>query len=240
MRNMCSRIIVAALALFLVSAVIMPLAGCSEPQPGPDKTLAGAVLGAGWGAGAGAIVGHQVGRAGEGVAIGAGFGIVDGALTGLAHDQLEGAHLRAKAELDSLKIQNTANLRQLATIQQRLDQAVSQGAPFGVYQVFFDTDATSLRTGAIAHLEAIGEMLKRSPYAYVVKVTGHTDDTGTPDYNERLAESRANNVAAYLAARGISVDQIVVESFGAKRPIASNATDVGRQLNRRVDVYIAR
>lgn len=216
------------------------LSGCATPQPGPDKTVGGAILGAGWGAGAGAVVGHQIGHTGPGVAVGSGFGLVDGALTGLGHDQLEDQHIKAKAELDGLKIQNTANLRQLAGLQQKLDRAISQGAPFGIYQVFFDTDATSLRSGAIANLEAIGEMLKRSPYAYVIKVAGHTDDTGLPDYNERLAQARAKNVAAYLAARGISVDQIVVENFGAKRPIASNSSEVGRQLNRRVDVYIAR
>lgn len=224
----------------LAAALAVLCCSCSSPQPGPDKTAAGAILGAGWGAGAGAIVGHQIGHAGPGVAVGAGVGLVDGALTGMGHDQLESQHIKAKAELDSLRVQNTANLRQLAGLQQKLDQAISQGAPFGIYQVFFDTDATSLRTGAISNLEAIGEMLKRSPSAYLIKVAGHTDDTGSPDYNERLASARASSVASYLAARGISVDQIVVESFGAKRPIASNASEVGRQLNRRVDVYIAR
>lgn len=227
------------LSVFIVISALL-LSGCATPQPGPDKTVGGAILGAGWGAGTGAIVGHQIGHSGPGVAVGSGVGLVDGALTGLGHDQLEDQHIKAKNELDDLKIRNTTNMRQLAGLQQKLDQAISQGAPFGVYQVFFDTDATSLRSGAIANLEAIGEMLKRSPYAYVIKVAGHTDDTGSPEYNERLAQARAKNVSAYLAARGISVDQIVVENFGAKRPIASNSTEVGRQLNRRVDVYIAR
>ena len=58
---------------FLVGSISTLLA-CSNPQPGPDKTIAGALLGAGWGAGAGAVVGNQVSTPGKGTAVGAGFG----------------------------------------------------------------------------------------------------------------------------------------------------------------------
>jgi outer membrane protein OmpA-like peptidoglycan-associated protein len=222
-------------ALLLVSSF-----GCSNPQPGPDKTVAGAVLGAGWGAGAGAVVGNQVGNTGEGVAVGAGFGAIAGALSGAGYDLSEGTQLNQERQLASLKIQNIATQRELEAVQGRLDEAVISDPMGGVYQVFFDENATSLRAGAVANLEVIAESLKGSPRAYVINVVGHTDDAGTPEYNERLAESRARTVSAYLGSRGISMDQIKVTNHGSTRPIATNGNGVGRQLNRRVDIYIGR
>lgn len=216
------------------------LSACSNPQPGPDKTIAGAVLGAGWGAGAGAVIGNQVSYAGEGAAIGSGFGAVGGALSGAGYDLSESAQLENERQLAALKIQNISNQRELENIQGRLDDAVVSPDAGGVYQVFFDEDATSLRGGSVANLEVIAESIKASPRAYVIHVVGHSDDTGDPKYNERLAESRARSVSAYLGSRGISMDQIKVASHGSTRPIASNSTPVGRQLNRRVDVYIGK
>ena len=73
-------------SLFYVFIAVLFISGCSNPQPGPDKTAAGAVLGAGWGAGAGAVIGNQVNYGGEGAAIGAGFGFVQGGLEGAGYD----------------------------------------------------------------------------------------------------------------------------------------------------------
>lgn len=216
------------------------LIGCDNPQAGPDKSIAGAVLGAGWGAGAGAVVGNQVSSAGEGAAVGAGFGLVGGALTGAGFDLNEGAMLEQERTLASLKIQNEANAQNLNNVQNKLDQAIVSDLSGGIHQVFFDADASNLKAGSVANLEVIAEQLKISPSAFKVNVTGHSDDSGDPEYNARLAEARARNVSAYLGSRGISMDRIIVAHHGSERPVASNATSVGRQLNRRVDIYIAR
>ncbi|MCB0354302.1 MAG: OmpA family protein [Bdellovibrionales bacterium] len=221
-----------------VSVFLFSVFGCSNPQPGPDKTLGGAVLGAGWGAGAGAVAGNQVEHPGEGVAIGAGFGAVSGALTGAGFDLNESALLEQENALASLRTSNIGNRRQLVQIQDKLDSYARSASLGGVYQVFFDPDATNLRAGAVANLQTIAESMQRNPSAYRIHVVGHSDDNGTPEYNERLALARARTVSGYLAARGISMDQIMVSSFGAERPIATNATPVGRQLNRRVDVFL--
>lgn len=229
--------------LILAPLLLLTAVACSSPKPGPDKTLGGAVLGAAWGAGSGAVIGNQLfepARTGEGMAIGAGFGAVAGAASGLTYDVVEDTQIEHERQLSSIRIQNMANSRELALLQAKLDQAVESDIAGGVYQVFFDDDATSMRSGAVANLEVIAESIKTSPRAHVINVVGHTDDSGDPKYNARLAEARARAVAAYLAARGISVDKIQVRSFGAERPIASNVTPVGRQLNRRVDVYISR
>lgn len=226
---------------FILGFIILTLiSACSNPQPGPDKTVAGALLGAGWGAGAGAVVGNQVSHPGQGAAIGAGFGAVSGALTGAGYDLTEATQDKHERQLAALKVQNAANGQMLAQLQQQLDQAITSTIAGGVYQVFFDADATNLRSGAIANLETVADSIQGSPYAYVVNVVGHADDAGTPEYNKRLAEARARAVSSYLAARGISMNQIKVTSFGSSRPIANNTTETGRQLNRRVDVYIGK
>jgi len=230
-------------ALFRISALLCiayGLAACSSPEPGPDKSVSGAVLGAAWGAGSGAIIGNQVGHTGEGAGIGAGFGAVGGALSGYGYDQTEEVHHRMEEQLASLKLQNLANTQELRNLQDKVDESVLGSYAGGIYQVYFDDDASSLRAGAIANLEKIAESLRMSPNADKIIVAGHADDAGTPEYNQRLSEARARTVAAYLAARGLSVDQITVQSHGSTRPLASNATPEGRQLNRRVEISIGK
>ena len=222
----------------IISIVLCLLSACNNPQQGYDKSLGGAVLGAAWGAGAGAVIGHQLGYAGEGVAIGSGFGLVSGALVGLGYDLNEDALIEQEKILASLKLQNEINTRQLANLQTKLDSGTAYNFSAGVHQVFFDTDVTSLRSGAVANLEVVAEQIKRNPYLRKVHVVGHSDDSGSPEHNARLAEARARSVSAYLASRGIPMGQIEVSSHGSERPVTTNTTDMGRQLNRRVDVYI--
>jgi outer membrane protein OmpA-like peptidoglycan-associated protein len=161
-------------------------------------------------------------------------------LTGAGFDIGEGALLKQDRELAALKMRNSGTQLELEKIQGRLDKAAISGESRGVYRIFFDEDATSLRSGALANLEVLAESIKRDPHAMTVNVVGHTDDTGVPDYNDRLALARANTVSAYLAARGLAMDRIKTSGQGAAQPIAGNATQSGRQLNRRVDVFISR
>ena len=104
--------------------------------------------------------------------------------------------------------------------------------------MYFDEDQTNLRLGAYSGLEAAAEALKKTPKFSRIMVAGHTDDTGRSDYNDKLAQARADSVAAYLAGRGVALDQIKIESFSAKKPIATNRTAAGRQMNRRAEVSL--
>ena len=224
--------------LCILAAIV---AGCNGPTSGPDKSIAGAVLGAGWGAGAGVVVGNQIDNVGPGAAVGAGFGAASGLMSGAQADSIEPQMIRQENELRALHVHNIANSQELARLQAKLDDAIDVEVGLGgIYQVFFDVDQTNLRLGSISNLEAIAESIKSNPHAYIINVAGHTDDSGRPDYNQQVAESRARTVASYLAARGISADQIVVKSYGGTRPIASNTSETGRQLNRRVDIFIGK
>ena len=222
------QLVLCAFAALLVSC---------HPVPGPDKSVAGAVLGAGWGAGAGAIIGHQTGATGPGIAIGAAFGGASGLLTGVGLDIMEGNELEEQRELDAMKVQVAANTRNLQVLQdtlddhdRRLDRASFTG------QVFFDADSAALRAGSAAELERLAQAIRDNPYISAVEVRGHSDDMGNTERNERLSEARARTVATFLANHSISMDRIKVVVNGARQPLASNETEAGRQLNRRVEI----
>lgn len=220
-------------------AVVIPaFVACSNPQAGPDKSIAGALLGAGWGAGAGAVVGNQVSTPGKGVAVGSGFGAAAGLLMGLGYDLEEGVQLEQNRQIAELRVQNAANYNAISKVQSKLDLSLCADPIEGVYTVYFDEDQTNPRIGAISNLETVAEALKSNPRDRKLLVAGHTDDTGRPDYNDKLALARAQSVAAYLAGRGIPIDRIRIESFSASKPVATNRTAAGRQLNRRTEVSL--
>jgi len=72
-----------------------------------------------------------------------------------------------------------------------------------------------------------------------VIIEGHTDSTGSDELNEHLSQQRAEAVRAYFVANGTLTDQrIAAVGYGSKRPLASNATEIGRAINRRIDLII--
>jgi len=78
------------------------------------------------------------------------------------------------------------------------------------------------------------------PGAYRLEVEGHTDAVGSDESNFKLSEARANSVRDYMLESGIKPDRIVAaRGFGETRPVASNDTAAGRQVNRRVEIIIA-
>lgn len=214
------------------------IAASCGPTAGPDKSVGGAVVGAAWGAGAGAVVGNQIGNRGDGALVGAGLGLVDGAATGLGLDASEEELLDQRQVLQDLQVQSAINERQLKRIQSKLDfPPAGVGAP-QVYQLFFDQDGTNLKSGSVALIEEIARSIRANPYVRSIVVSGHSDDEGTKEYNDRLASSRARAVMGYLGQHGVALDIIRIEEHGSERPLVSNITAEGRQLNRRVDIVV--
>lgn len=104
--------------------------------------------------------------------------------------------------------------------------------------VLFDVDKSELRPSArSALLDAAGKIAARGNGRILVE--GHTDSTGTADHNERLSLERAKSVENVLSGvEGLKTFKFESVGYGARRPIASNDTDAGRQRNRRVEIVL--
>ena len=71
-----------------------------------------------------------------------------------------------------------------------------------------------------------------------IEISGHTDDVGTDDANQILSENRAKAVYQYLISNKIAPDRLIYKGYGKTQPLASNATDDGRQTNRRTEFKV--
>ena len=86
-------------------------------------------------------------------------------------------------------------------------------------------------------LDKVAEALQESP-AVQLEVSGHTDNVGVPAENQTLSQQRAEAVKKYLEGKGVLPRRLIAIGFGASRPVADNATDVGRAQNRRVELRV--
>ena len=101
----------------------------------------------------------------------------------------------------------------------------------------FDVGSATLTRDATAALRGLARVLVDYTLS-VVAVHGHTDSSGDSASNQRLSEQRAVAVARQLIASGVSAERIVIAGFGASVPLGSNASVEGRELNRRVELYV--
>jgi len=103
--------------------------------------------------------------------------------------------------------------------------------------VHFDFDKSTLRPEAIVILNNAAALLDTHERV-VVEVAGHTDSTGTEEYNQGLSERRANAVRDYLVSKGIKATRLTARGYGELQPVESNSTSEGRQANRRVELIV--
>lgn len=104
-------------------------------------------------------------------------------------------------------------------------------------KILFDSGSYMLHYRAQQALSQIAKILLTYPQTDIV-VMGHTDSKGSDDYNRLLSESRSRTVAEYLISRGVQQYRISWIGYGETLPIATNATEQGRQRNRRVELDI--
>lgn len=103
--------------------------------------------------------------------------------------------------------------------------------------IFFEFDSYELRPESLVELEKLLTFLNNNPEIYI-RINGHTDNTGDPQYNMELSEKRAGSVAAYLINSGIDENRIKYAGFGETMPVTSNETEEGRSENRRTEFEI--
>ncbi|HSC05896.1 MAG TPA: OmpA family protein [Steroidobacteraceae bacterium] len=103
--------------------------------------------------------------------------------------------------------------------------------------ITFKTDSADLNSSFFSVLDSVSLVLKEYEKT-IVEVAGHTDSTGSDQYNQALSERRAQTVATYLAGKGVMQQRMITVGAGEGRPVATNDTADGRQLNRRVELTL--
>jgi len=104
-------------------------------------------------------------------------------------------------------------------------------------QTAFDFDSTTIKPGFYSTMDKIANVLIRYGKTHLT-IVGHTDNVGTNQYNQTLSEHRAQAVNDYLRNKGVLVQRLVFLGRGETAPRATNTTEEGRRLNRRVEIIV--
>lgn len=105
-------------------------------------------------------------------------------------------------------------------------------------KVLFETDSAVLLPEGKALLDEVAAILTEHTEISKVRIDGNADSTATQEYNQKLSEERSDSVRDYLVTKGIATERLVTRGFGENKPVATNATDAGRDKNRRVEFHI--
>ncbi|WP_376692418.1 OmpA family protein [Wenzhouxiangella sp. EGI_FJ10409] len=221
MNNCSGKILVAT-----VLATSLSLAGCAtytgqttDPDD-PNRTRSGALIGAGIGAVAGLLSGGDATERRQRAMIGAGVGAIAGGAVGVYQDRQE-AELRRSLVGTGVDV-----VRDGDNITLSMPGAIT-----------FGFDSAEVQPRFLSVLDTLSDTLNEYNQT-VIEIAGHTDSTGSPEYNQGLSERRAAAVDSYLGNRGVLRDRTIVVGAGQAHPIASNATESGRAQNRRVEITL--
>ena len=210
--------------IYLLGGMLLA-SGCTTIDPytreeQTSKATTGAIIGAVGGAIVGAVSGDDSRERRNRALIGAGVGALAGGAVGYYMDvqeaklrqQLEGTGVRVVRNGDNITLVMPSN-------------------------VTFDVDKADVKASFYPVLDSVALVLDEYDKT-IIDVVGHTDSTGSHQYNQALSERRADSVAKYLISQKVARVRIETFGMGETRPIADNATAQGRQLNRRVELTL--
>ncbi len=187
--------------------------GCSSMS----KTKKGAAIGAAAGTVVGAAIGSKSDNTGKGAVIGAAAGAITGGVIG---------HYMDKQAQELAQIEGATTERVGDEIKVTFQNAI-----------LFDFDSSILKASSQDQLRQMGDVFIKYPDTDII-IAGHTDSQGTEEYNQKLSERRANAVKGFLTQEGINQTRFTTSGYGESNPVASNDTEEGRTLNRRVELQI--
>ncbi|WP_421592135.1 OmpA family protein [Shinella sp. M27] len=211
-------------ALVALAATYLSACTTTDPYTGEQKvsnTAGGAAIGAGVGAVAGLLIGNNPVQRRNAALIGAGVGALAGGAIGNYMDNQE-SELRAQLQGTGVSVT-------------RVGDRIVLNMPSNVT---FATDRDQVIPPFYPTLDSVAIVLRKFDKT-LIDVDGHTDSVGNAGYNMDLSNRRANSVANYLASRGVDPRRMSAMGYGLERPIASNATEMGRAQNRRVEISIS-
>lgn len=201
----------------LKGTLLLSLALTSTACAWSNKTK-GAAIGTAGGAAAGAAVGSQTGSTARGAIIGA---VVGGATGMIIGNQMD---------------------KQAKELEQQIAGASVQRVGEGLVVTFdsgllYDFDSSQIRPAAATNLRALASSLKEYPNTEIL-IVGHTDSSGSDNYNQDLSLRRADAAASYLRTYGVDATRMRTSGRGETEAVATNDTEAGRQTNRRIEIAI--
>lgn len=213
--------------LATIVAFTAAASGCATDEYGNRLPMSdaekGAIIGAVSGAGVGAI-GNKSNR-NRGAIIGAVGGGIAGVAVGSYMDTQKKDFekvLAPEMQAGEITIQKVNQNNLLVTM---------------TGQTAFDFNSTAIKPGFYTTMDKIANILERYGKTQLT-IIGYTDNVGSSQYNQTLSERRAKAVNDYLLNKGVLVQRLAYLGRGATSPRASNATEEGRRLNRRVEIII--
>lgn len=214
------------ITLPLLSTLLLTACATNDLGDSRDlsKTQQGAIVGSLGGAALGAIINHR--NRGKGALIGA----VGGGLIGTG----VGVYMDKQAKDLERQLQPEIGRGEISIAKRASDDAllVSMTSATG-----FDNMSAVLKPGYISTLDKIARVLNQYGKT-TVTVIGHTDSIGSHAYNQTLSEQRAQSVLDYFASQNVNPLRLEAYGRGETEPRADNATESGRALNRRVELWI--
>jgi outer membrane protein OmpA-like peptidoglycan-associated protein len=210
-------------SIAIMTALLASACTTLDPYTREEKTsnaAKGAAIGAAAGAVAGLISGDDSSERKKRALIGAGLGALAGGAVGNYMDRQE---LELRKQLEATGVSVT-----------RIGENITLNMPGNVTFAF---DSGDISAAFYPVLDSVALVLEKYDQTFV-EVAGHTDNKGTEIYNQALSERRSASVVSYLVSRDVRPDRFISVGAGELRPVASNETEAGRQLNRRVEITI--
>ena len=211
----------------LVASMAVTASGCKtlDAFTGEEKTSSTA-KGAGIGAAIGAVVGYVTAKDKDrrdrkkAILAGAAIGAAGGAAVGNYMDRQE-AELREQLEGTGVSVTRNGD-----------DLILNMPG-----NITFETGKYNLKASFEQVLDSVVLVLNEFSQT-LIESAGHTDSVGSDASNMTLSQNRANSVAQYLIAKGVSGDRVLTVGHGESRPVADNGSAAGRQQNRRVELTL--
>jgi outer membrane protein OmpA-like peptidoglycan-associated protein len=198
----------------LMFVLMVSLQNCSSMK----KSQKGAIIGAA----SGTVVGGLIGKAAGNTAVGA---ILGAAVGGMA-----GGYIGNYMDKQSEEMERDIAGARIERVGEGIKITFDSG-------LMFDVNQSTLRPASQQNLQKLARILNKYEDTNIL-LEGHTDATGSDEYNQELSRKRAKSVSDFLTSNNVDQSRFTIMGYGESQPVADNETATGRQSNRRVEVAI--
>jgi len=146
-----------------------------------------------------------------------------------------------KTRKERKKVSENKPITRMETPEERAERTVRVTKEINLYAktILFDVNKSVVKTQAEFILDNIAKIMNENDdFNFIIE--GHTDNTGVAEHNLQLSQERADAIKAYLIRKGVKAKRLEAKGYGQTRPIESNDTERGREINRRVEINVAK